>query len=246
MFNLNNYILNITADMKSAVIPVQIQSDSGNIWSITGRRYRVLYTAEGTVSRDAKVFEAFRNIVRQEQARMQAAANVLFDRQPNGQIFPKPAIESDYESWLPGYHYAEITNKEWSIVKGIAQKDIVVDGKLWYAKGSPVTIAPADIAGFKKGYPTGRVFTFSALDYFSTTGKVSINDISNLKVWGVFDQAVNTPENQKAIDDHIAAFIADKTTKERARYNKYRAKVVHSKKGNGTPLLSLWLTAEIS
>lgn len=243
IYNLSNYILNIQDGGRLTLYPVPVQSDSGNMWSITGKRYRLLFDEDGKLSRKARTFVSMQNIVRQEKARMSAAANLMFMKGTGGRLRPITLTAKVKAALQPGYHYAEVTTTDKSVVKGIAQRDISVDGVLWYKAGDPVTIAPEGYPGFKAGYPTGRVFNFSALDFVKDGVKYSLNDVPTLKVYGVHDPALNTPANQELIDNHIAAFADWLITEERKRYSKYKGRLLKSRKPNGKPLLENWLPA---
>jgi len=73
---------NVNHDVIS--IPTVVKSDSGNIWNIEAKRFRIIEKGKlvidenGLIQRDSKLFGALMNTVYQEMVRMNTAAKYLF------------------------------------------------------------------------------------------------------------------------------------------------------------------------
>lgn len=218
--NLLNYLVTTGKQKDWSMYPIMIPSDSGNIWSIKAKRFKAKIV-DGKLYRDSRLFKALFNVAQQEMARMAVASNLLFDR-VGGEgvnkynVKPKPISEVVKNSLIIGYHY-----------KKVAEKDIVVDGEVWFKKGDPITI--------ENGKPTGNVFAFSAMDY----GDKSMNQVAELKVGGVFDRIVNNPNNMELVNEYIDGFAENLIKEEIARHLEFKESLKQSKVKD-VSVLNMW------
>lgn len=250
---LTNYAAGISKDFKSTIYPVLIQSDSGNIWGIRAKRYKVVLE-NGKIDRNTKMFQSMKNTVSQELLRMETASKLLFNRdQENYKIKPKKLSKDETSNLITKYHYATFNSRNFDntddIIGGIAQRDIVVDGEVWYNAGDVVTVAPRDFSSkgkivFKKGEPTGNVFKFSTTDYVDDNGTLhTLNSIDGLRSYGVYDRVLYS-KNEQAIEDHVANFAEWLVKKELGYFAKYKNQLAFSSNRAGTEpdFLSVWLS----
>lgn len=196
-------------------VPVFTQSDSGNIFGFTRRRFPVQFTETGVKVQGTAVGAALRNTVAAALIQAEVAGKLLFTRGSIGGkniiLKPRKLSEEQKNNLIKGVHYAEI-----------ATEDVYVDGELWFAKGDPVTI--------KDGRPTGRVFQFNLMNYENN----SLNDIEGLTVFGVFDSSRLTPEVSQAINDYIEKFVNYLYKLEYKHYRKYKNIIFNAKARKGS------------
>jgi hypothetical protein len=90
------------SDKNWVTIPIIIQSDSGNIRTITTPKIKV-YEERGIIEPGSTAFEAVKNTIRQEMRRMTSAAELLFNIDDNGNITTKEDL--DYSVLQANYHF---------------------------------------------------------------------------------------------------------------------------------------------
>lgn len=213
LHNIITYVSSLTDT--NATYPVQIQSDSGNLFVVSSKRIPVEVNKKGEVllGKGSKIFEAFSNIFRQELIRMKAAYELLFEFEeytlPNGSKSTRLKLDKN-GGLIPKQLSDEVLNQ---LEKNYHYKDVDSNGK-------PIFI--------KNGNPTGNVFVFSNL----VSDSVDINKI--LEADGVFKNGILrtdlfTVSTNEAIESAITTLIKSEIEAGKNELSKYENKFIPKK-----------------
>lgn len=104
--NLFDYLsgnsINTTANFTTLV-----QADSGNNWNIESPKILLVYDKEGRIAEKSPIFDAMRNTIRQELARMKQAKELLFN--PDGSL---KTLSKEVQSSLQVYYHYNGFNED--------------------------------------------------------------------------------------------------------------------------------------
>lgn len=213
LHNILTYSANVTEN--TATYPIQIQSDSGNLYSVKAKRIPVEVNAKGEilVGKGSKIFEGFSNIFRQEMVRMKAAYELLFEFEEytlsngskstrlkldaNGGLIPKKLTEEVLNQLEKNYHY----------------KSVDSDGK-------PIFV--------KNGKPTGNVFKFTSL-VGSTVDINALLEKDGVYKDGILRTDLFTASTNEIIENAISELIKEEIASGMADYKKYEDKFIPKK-----------------
>lgn len=217
MNNLIQYVGTVSKEKIWGQFPIIIPSDSGNIWSMKARRFKLILK-DGKIPTDSAIYLALKNVVKQEMMRMEVASNLLFEREKDGSnkygLVPKKLTKEQKENLIIGYHYQKV-----------ATEPISFNGKIYFEVGDPITLVE------KNGemVPVGNVFKFSNLDFKRGGQVVSLNNVAELKLRGAFSKDLLNSNANALIEEHIQEFAQNTINNEVARYSEFKESILQSK-----------------
>ena len=229
LHNLVHYAASASTNKLFADYSIIVPSDSGNMWSIRARRFKVqLY--ENNISSTSDIYQALYNVVNQEMMRMEVASKLMFERAGVGvdkyALRPKKLTKAVKENLIIGYHYTKV-----------ATGDVYYNDVLYFQKGDPITLQ------LVKGeiVPTGKVFNFESMNYKVGKTKMSINSIPGIKIGGVFTRDTLNPTVRAAVKEHILGFSKQLIATEQKRHSEFSEVIKQSvTKGTKTSFLDFW------
>lgn len=214
---LGTLLTYLTSASDTVTVPILVQSDSGNIFTIKSKRYE----GHGTIERTDAIFQALANTIRREMAAMKQAQELLFDIAVDGTITPKELSPEVEKALQEHYHFSKVDSNGKPILldNGVPTGKVFQFHNMTYESDGKIRKLH-DIIGMDSD---GNLVFRGDDNAVATPAEISINN--------VLIEERFTGDKREAMYKFIENFIESETNDAVSRYSEFIGIVQNSQSG---------------